>query len=86
MDAEMGKQLRCLGALVSSGKLNVTALPTPPPMPQATNLDVTALCALCSEVSNSSPDCPRITVWAEQKTYFEVRWEAEQHKYQITVW
>ena len=47
-------------------------LPKPPPPPSATNLDVTALCALCSEVCNGIPDSPEIEAWADHKPYLKV--------------
>lgn len=44
----------------------------PPPPPAVTNLDVTTLCALVSEVSYADPHSAVMTEWAAQTTHWQV--------------
>ena len=62
-----------MGVLVSGpGPLLPSSLPIPPPPPLRTNLDVTALCALCSEVCNGGVDSPEVAAWAAGTSHWEV--------------
>ena len=74
IDSLVKEELHELGVVVNIGpQIDAATLPLGPPLPSATNLDVTAMCAICSAVCNSSPDCPSITAWAERSLTFKVR-------------
>ena len=73
-DPEVAKELQEMGVLVSGpGPLLPSSLPVPPPPPPRTNLDVTALCALCSEVCNGGVDSPQVAAWAAGISHWEAR-------------
>ena len=72
-DSAVEEELRDMGILVSNGVgIDSLTLPNPPPPPSATNLDVTALCALCSEVCNGELNSPEIAAWASNKPHLKV--------------
>lgn len=62
-----------MGVLVSGpGPFNPALLPPMPPGPSVTNLDVTTLCALVSEVSHADPKGPELQSWAQRVTHWQV--------------
>jgi hypothetical protein len=50
---------------------SIAALPVPQP-PSVTNLDVTSLCALVSEVSWGDPHSPQLQAWAARTVHWRV--------------
>jgi hypothetical protein len=58
----------CPPAAALAGSL--AALPAPGAAPSTTNLDVTALCALVSEVSWADPSAPELAAWAARTTHW----------------
>jgi hypothetical protein len=62
-----------MGVLVSGpGPFDPALLPPMPPAPRVTNLDVTTLCALVSEVSHADPKGPELQAWAQRVTHWRV--------------
>ena len=65
---------QAMGVLVSGpGSFECALMPPTPPPPTVTNLDVTTLCALVSEVSNGDPKRPALQAWAQRVTHWQVR-------------
>lgn len=63
-----------MGVLVSGpGRLDASLLPEPQAAPQRTNLDVTTLCAMCSEVTNGGLRSKEVQEWAAQTSHWQVR-------------
>ena len=62
-----------MGVLVSGpGLFDPALLPPMPPAPSVTNLDVTTLCALVSEVSHADPKGPELQAWAQRVAHWRV--------------
>lgn len=65
--------VQAMGVLVSGpGPFKPALLPPMPPGPSVTNLDVTTLCALVSEVSHADPKGPELQAWAQRVTHWRV--------------
>ncbi|WIA28795.1 hypothetical protein OEZ86_011325 [Tetradesmus obliquus] len=69
VSAEVAAALRAMGVAVADGPGSVAALPVPQP-PSITNLDVTSLCALVSEVSWGDPHSPQLQAWAARTVHW----------------
>lgn len=62
-----------MGVRVSGpGLFDPALLPPMPPAPNVTNLDVTTLCALVSEVSHADSNGPELQAWAQRVTHWQV--------------
>lgn len=71
--------LQAMGVVVTGpGAFDPTLLPPKPPDPSTVNLDVTTLCALVSEVSNSDPRRPDLQQWAQRVVHWQVGCEKVQ--------
>ena len=77
LDPNMAAELRGMGAVVTGpGPLDAALLPWPPSPAAATNLDVTTLCGLVSEVSHcgqgqGSTACA-VQEWAARVSHWQV--------------
>jgi hypothetical protein len=71
VDASVVRALEGLGAKVACGPGSLAPLcgRTSPPI---TNLDVTAMCALVSEVCWRAPGCEVLAAWAQRTTHWQV--------------
>ncbi|KXZ42456.1 hypothetical protein GPECTOR_145g747 [Gonium pectorale] len=63
-------ELRAMGAHAAVGPDSLRRLPPPPPLPEATNLDVTTMCGLVSEVSNGGAHSPEVEAWAQRTVHW----------------
>ena len=65
--------LQAMGVLVSGpGQFDSALLPPMPLLPSVTNLDVTTLCALVSEVSHADTSNPVLQQWAQKTKHWQV--------------
>lgn len=51
---------------------SLRSLPPPPPAPASTNLDVTTMCALVSELSHGGAHDPHVEQWAQRTVHWVV--------------
>ncbi len=51
---------------------SLRSLPPPPPAPASTNLDVTTMCALVSELSHGGAQDPDVELWAARTVHWVV--------------
>lgn len=74
VDESVAAELKRMGISVSGpGVFDARICPQPPPLPTRTNLDVTTLCALCSEVCNGGQHSQRVHAWAARTSHWRVR-------------
>lgn len=74
-------QLTAMGVRVSGpGLFDPALLPPMPPAPSVTNLDVTTLCALVSEVSHADSNGPELQAWAQRVTHWQESLAAESQE------
>ncbi|GIL53318.1 hypothetical protein Vafri_8949, partial [Volvox africanus] len=67
---DVRQQLEARGAYVAVGPDSLRALPPPPPAPTVTNLDVTAMCGLVSEISHGGANDPEVELWAQRTVHW----------------
>ena len=69
-----------MGVVVTGpGRLDAGLLPPLPPASSTVNLDVTALCALVSEISNGNPQRPELREWASRVVHWQVFMQNRSH-------
>ncbi|DBA72354.1 TPA: hypothetical protein ACH3X2_010511 [Trebouxia sp. C0005] len=74
-------QLTAMGVLVSGpGLFDPALLPPMLPAPSVSNLDVTTLCALVSEVSHADPKGPELQAWAQRVAHWRESLAAESQQ------
>ncbi|GLC33618.1 hypothetical protein PLESTM_000092400 [Pleodorina starrii] len=67
---DVQQQLEARGAHVAVGPDSLRHLPPPPPVPTSTNLDVTTMCGLVSEVSHGGAHDPDVELWAQRTVHW----------------